>query len=93
MKTPFYLVVDKKGKVRACKTQPNLNWDEISIKMDLELPDSLFKKPLLSGNIVVKESDVTPTLITPEIKNNIQAAIKEHSGIEIKLNIINEDKK
>lgn len=92
MKAPFYLVADNNGKVRVTKTQPALNWNEISIKMDLELPDSLFKKPFLSANIIVKGSDVSPTIISPEIKNNIEQSIKQHNGIELKLTIVEPEK-
>jgi hypothetical protein len=87
MKVPFFLIVNKKGSVRVNKTPPALGFDEISISLDLELPDSLFKKPLLSATIKVKESDVKPRVISPEIKNNIEEAIKQHSGVEVKLTI------
>ena len=88
MKAPFYLIVNKKGSVRTTKTQPDLKWDEISIQMNLDLPDTLFKKPLLSASIVVNEKQVTPAVISPVIKNNIQDSIKQHSGVEVKLTIV-----
>ena len=91
MKTPFYLVINNKGSVRTTKTQPGLNWNEISIKMNLELPDSLFKKPLLCANIKVDEEDVRPEVISPEVINNIQESIREHSGIEVRLEIVSEE--
>lgn len=87
MKADFYLIINNKKVVRLVKNLPRLDWSEVSIKMNLELPDSLFQRPVLSGSIVVKDSDVQPTVITPEIMNNIQQAIREHQGIEIKLSI------
>ncbi len=87
MKTIFFLVVNENGSVRTCKNQPNLRFDEVSISLSIELPDSLFKKPMLSGVIHVPDDKVQPTVITPEIKQDIQDAIKSHSGVEVKLEI------
>ena len=92
MKAPFYLIVNKTGRVRTTKTQPALSWDEISIHMNLELPDSLFKKPLLTAEVKVKDADVQPTVITPDMKNNIEEAIKQHSGVQVKLTIVTDEK-
>lgn len=91
MKTTCYLVVNSKGSVRALKSQPNLNWDEISIGVNIELPDSLFRKPQISGKIVVKEEDVTPFEINAEIQNNIAEAVKEHAGVDVKFEIVKEE--
>lgn len=92
MVSNFYLIVNKKGILRVTKTQPSLNWDEISISMCLQLPDKLFQKPFLSANIIVGDDKINPTVITPEIKNEISNAIKQHSGIEVKLNIVENEK-
>ncbi len=93
MKAPFFLIVNKKGGVRTTKTQPDLRWDEISIQMNLDLPDNLFRKPLLSASITVDEKKVTPAVISPEITNNIQESIKQHTGVEVKLIIVEPAKK
>lgn len=87
MKTNFYLVVNSKGDTKTCKTSPNLKRDEMSIALTLDLPDRLFMKPYLSGTIVIPDDAVESTVITPEITNNIESAIKEHSGVDVKLSI------
>jgi len=87
MRTEFYLVVNESGSIRTCKTQPNLKFNEVSVALTIDLPDNLFKKPMLSGVIEVPDSKVRPTVITPEITQDIQNAIKDHSGVEVRLEI------
>lgn len=89
MKTHFYLTVNSKGSVKTTKGKPSLNWDEVAISLRLELPDALFKKPALSASIQVSENDVQPKIISPEVIQNIQESILEHSGIELKLSVEN----
>lgn len=91
MKTSFYLVVNGKGSAKAVKTKPSLDWNEISIKLDLLLPDSLFSKPQLTANIEVKEDQVSPTQINAEMTENIKSAIEQHTGLPIKLTIVKQD--
>ena len=84
----FYLVVNKNGTLRTTKTQPSLRWDEISIRMQLKLPSALFQRPFLSAEINVDEKDIATKVIEPEVINNIEKAIKEHTGNELKISII-----
>lgn len=92
MKTSFYLIVNSRGATRTTKTLPGLDFNEISIKLDLVLPDTLFKKPQLSANINVKEDDVRPFEINAETVNDIQTAIRQHTGIPVVLKIVEEEK-
>jgi hypothetical protein len=87
MKTSFHLVVNKKGAARVVKARPSLGFDEVSIAMNLELPDSLFQKPLLTASVTVPAKSVAPTVIDTQMVNNIQDAIKQSTGIEVKLTI------
>lgn len=87
MKTGFYLIVNSKGATKTCKKRSWLNFDEGSIYLTLDLPDRLFEKPILTGKIEVPDASVSPAAITPEIKNNIEEAIQESSGVEVKLEI------
>lgn len=90
MKTSFYLVVRKNGTTKTVKSKPGLNWDEVSIKLDLVLPDSLFQKPQLTASINVPEDKVSPIEISSETVDNIKTAIEQHIGIPVSINIVNE---
>ena len=93
MKISFYLIVNHKGTTRTTKTQPGLDYNEISIKLEISLPDTLFKKPQLTANIVIPEDKVRPFEISAETTNNIQAAIQQHTGIPVVLTLLEEKEK
>jgi hypothetical protein len=88
MLTKFFLVISSSGKVRTVKSQPSLSYDEISISMNLNVPNRLFEKPLLHAEITVPESAATPKNIDVEMTDNIQAAIEEATGLQVKLSIV-----
>lgn len=90
MTAKFYLVLNKKGVKKVSKGRPSLDWDEISISMEVSLPNSLFEKPQLHATVKVDDNQVAPTIINAEMKDNIQTAIQQHTGIPIKLTIVNE---
>lgn len=85
MKTKFYLNVNSKGSVRASKTRVSLYVDEIAIAMELDLPDSLFKKPVISGKISVTEDMVNPATIDADVVEAIKNSISAVHGVELKL--------
>lgn len=89
MTSTFYLVLNKRGVKKVSRKRPSLNWDEISISMQISLPNSLFEKPQLHAMVKVNDNQVTPTNINVEMKDNIEAAIQQHTGIPIKLTIVN----
>lgn len=84
-----YLVVNSRGGCRITKTQPALQWDEISIRLELALPDELFTKPSLTASISVKDEAINSPAIEAVVIDNIEKSIKEHTGIEVKLSVEN----
>lgn len=92
MKVQGYLVVNSKGSMRVMKTKPGLGWNEISIAINLELPDALFKKPSLHAEIKIPDSAASPSEVTAEITDNIKAAIEQAAGMEVRLTIVEPEK-
>lgn len=90
MKKSFYLIVNSNGTTKTTKTRPALNWNEIAISVNLDIPDMLFQKPQLNATIVVPESAAAPKEIDVEIQDNIKNAIEVASGMQVRLTI--EDK-
>lgn len=85
MKVKFHLTVNENGSVRVSKGKPDLKWDEVSIEMNLQIPDLLFQKPHLQAQIVIPNEVASPKELDVEMKNNIKEAIQQAAGIEIKL--------
>ena len=85
MKLQCHLTVNKNGSVRVSKGKPDLSWDEVSVKINMELPDMLFKKPQLEASIIVPEDAAIPKQIDVDVQDNIINSIKEITGMEVKL--------
>ncbi len=84
MKVNFWLIIKQNGSVRTTKGRPDLKWDEVAIKIDIELPNDLFKRPTLSASINI---DHHPKLeIEAETINNVEEVLKRE-GINVKLKI------
>lgn len=91
MEVQFYLVVNKSGTVKTYKNKPGLNWDEISMRMNLTLPDALFQKPLLEATVIIPESAAMPQTIDAEVAANARDAIEMATGLEVQLKIVSEE--
>ena len=87
MKVKCHLTVGKNGSTRVTKSRPNLNWDEISIALNLDIPDMLFEKPQLQATINVPTEAASPKEVDVDVLDNIKEAIQEHTGLEIKLTL------
>lgn len=88
MKLPFFLTINSKGSVKATKNKPSLDWNEISIQMNLILPDALFRKPQLSANITIPDEAAVSKVISADVQDNVKEAIEQATGMEVKLNLI-----
>lgn len=80
MNTTCYLVLTKKGVTsRVTKGRPSLSAREIAIRLNIEVPDSLFERFTPSADLVLNESDVigpTPQL-SVFVDPNLPEALEE----------------
>lgn len=89
MKTKFHLKVSSNGSVSVSKGRPGLDFDQVAVCIELELPDILFKKPQITASIKVDQADVTPLIINAETANNVKDAIETITGIKVLLKVEN----
>lgn len=87
MKTDFYLIVKENGSIRTVKNRTSLNFDEVSIKMNLEIPDQVFHKPVITGTIKITEDMVSPNELKADVQENISQALSGVEGVQISLTI------
>lgn len=87
-----YLVVGykkfTKGSVRLAAKNPSLKAHEISIKLNLDIPDELFSKPALEADILIPKTSVVAGKIDAEIINDIQKTVEEGLGISMHVSLI-----
>lgn len=93
MKASNWLIIDRNGIKATRKTKPALEWDEIAVKINLEVPNELFNRPTIEATVKVTDVPNTayePELIIDDIKN-----IEQRTGAKINLTVshVDEEKK
>lgn len=88
MKRESYLIINKNGIVGHRKTKPQLNWNEIAVKIVLDIPDELFTRPHLEATIRVDKNKITPNQINPDIILNTKNLIEQQTGARIDMRVI-----
>jgi hypothetical protein len=59
MKVDGYLNIKSNGTIRFTKSKIGLGLDEISMKISFDIPNELFKRPLLQANVFISK-DIIP---------------------------------
>lgn len=83
-----YLVIKNGSRgpsYRVTKQPTSLDFDEIAIRLEIDLPSGIFSKPTLQANIKVEGDKVSAPIITADTVHNIEEVIKQNTGIHIKL--------
>lgn len=87
MKVKGFLIVGSNGSTRITKKRPGLDWDEIAIALDLEIPDQIFRKPHLSAEITIPDEAAMPSVIDAAVSENVRDAIEQATGLEFAVRI------
>lgn len=87
MKIKGFLIVGANGSMRVTKKRPSLDWDDIAIALDLEIPDQIFRKPHLSAEITIPDEAAMPSVIDATVSENVRDAIQQATGLEFAVRI------
>ena len=90
MKIEKWLTITESGRARLTVVKPDISWDEISILLEINLPNALFDKPRLEAKIDIPEEAAIQNPITSEVVENVQEAIKTATGLTFSINVIKE---
>ncbi len=88
MKVQKWLTVNSKGACRITASRPGLGWDEISIALELNLPNALFERPRLKAKITIPDEAVRTEIIDSVITDNVQEAIEKATGLTFSIDVI-----
>lgn len=58
MKIKCFLIVNSRGTLRVTKKMPALNADEISVGINLEIPDAIFCRPAWKRRLSLIETQL-----------------------------------
>lgn len=95
MQVSQYLVIKRTGSryaqrysTRVTKSSPSLDSNEIALKINVVLPDTIFDKPLLEAKVVIPEEAVSKPAIEASVIDNVEQIIKQNTGFEVKLEVV-----
>lgn len=99
MKIVQYIVIKqtgsgyyKKYSSRMTRNNPAIASNEIAVKVSIDIPEAIFNKPSLEAKITVPESSVSQPVIDAVVVNDIQEIIKQNTGFDVKLEVIDNSK-
>lgn len=85
MKVSNWLVIDKNGIKGTRKTKPALDWDEVAVKINLDIPDEIFKRPTIEATL--KVVDVPNTAFEPDLIIDSVKDIEQQTGAKINFTV------
>lgn len=85
MKVSNWLVINRNGVKTVRKSKPSLDWDEIAVKLNLEIPDELFRRPTIEAS--VKVTDVPNTVYQPDLIIASINDIEQQLGAKVNLTV------
>ncbi len=88
METEFFLIINSSGGARVAKRPPSLGHDEISMRMNVELPDQMFRRPMLQANITIPTNVVQPNIINTEMVDNVERVIRETTNLDFRVRLV-----
>lgn len=92
-----YLIISEGKKkwnpnVKLVKTlKGNMPSNAIALKLNIDIPDSIFKRPQLQASIKINEEDISKPVINGEVLDNIKEVFKQQLGVEVTLQHIQPD--
>lgn len=86
MKVVSWLTINKNGIKAVRRTKPALGWDEIAFKVNLDIPDELFRRPTIEATLQVK--DIPNNAYQPEIVLNTVDLIEQQTGAKINFRVL-----
>lgn len=63
---------------------PQLRPGEIVVNLDIDVPESLFRKPSLTAKITIPEAQ-HPSVITASVKADVAQALSDRLGLEVSI--------
>jgi len=82
MRTTGYLVISNKGSVRFVKGRVGTAYNEILVRVGIEIPDQFFQKPVISANITV-DKNLLPKDEDFSLIINTKELIEQSTGAKI----------
>lgn len=86
MRIVNWLVINKNGIKSVRKSKPDLAYNEIAVKINLEIPKELFERPTIEATL--KVDNIPNNSYNPEIIVNTKELIEQQTGAKIDFRIL-----
>lgn len=86
MKLTNWLIINKNGIKSVRKTKPPLEYNEIAIKINLDIPKELFERPSIEATLKVDE--VPNVACKPDLIINTKELIEQQTGAKIEFRVL-----
>lgn len=87
-----YIIVKPKNygqlSARLSARTPSLAKDEVAIKLNIKVPDGLFKRPQLKASISIPESAVTAPVVSAEVIDNVREVLSQQTGLDVTVSLV-----
>lgn len=71
--------------IRMATKRPTLKPGEVSLEMNIQLPDTIFKSPTYAATIALSEDQVAGARIDAEVIDKVTKAVAEASGLKLEI--------
>lgn len=86
MRITQWLIINKNGIKGVRKTKPDLAYNEIAMKIYLELPKELFERPQIEATLKIE--DIPNNAYRPDLIINTKNLIEQQTGAKIDFKIL-----
>lgn len=87
MKIVNWLIINKNGIKAVRKTKPDLAFNEITCRLQLDIPKELFERPQIEANLKIE--NIQNTAYNPDIIINTKELIEQQTGAKIEFKVLN----
>jgi len=84
-----WLIINKNGIKAVRKTKPDLAFNEIACRLQLDIPKELFERPQIEANLKIE--NIPNTAYNPDIIINTKELIEQQTGAKIEFKILNSE--
>lgn len=88
----FYLVLHRKNfpylAARISSKTPSLAAGEVAIKLNVTVPEALFKQPQLQASVIIPEDSVTPPVLDAKVLDNVREIMEQQTGMEVSVRLV-----
>lgn len=86
MKLINWLIINKNGIKGVRRTKPDLAYNEIAVKINLDIPKELFERPTIEATL--KIDDVPDNAYKPDLIINTAEFIEQQTGAKIEFKVL-----